>query len=105
MHGDRFSARWVEPDPKTSSTSFGLMADPPDLPDREDVLVENGAASPKSCFPSFKMRTTAAAGGLLATGKTSTPKNTTFNEPSVLLDRGGEVEGDKCMDFNSTRLV
>ena len=81
MHGDSFSARWVEPDPKTNSTSFGLMADPPNLPGREDVLVENGAASPKSCFPSFKMRTTTAAGGLLPTGKTSTPKNTTFNEP------------------------
>ena len=31
MNGDNFSARRVEPGPKTNSTSFGMMAEPPAL--------------------------------------------------------------------------
>ena len=80
MHGDSCSATRVEPGLKTNSTCFGEMAEPPDLPFRDDVLVENGAASPKSCLPSLEMRTT-AAGGLLPTGKTSIATKATFNEP------------------------
>ena len=56
MHGDSFSSRRVESGPKTNSTSFGMMAKPTYLPCKEDVLVENGDASPKSCLPSLKMR-------------------------------------------------
>ena len=48
MRGDSFSARRVEPDPKLNSTSIGMVAEPPALPCRDDVLVENGDASPKS---------------------------------------------------------
>ena len=46
MYGNSFSARRVEPGPNTNSTSFGVEAEPPDLPCREDVLVEDGATSP-----------------------------------------------------------
>ena len=81
MHGDSFSATRVDPGPKTNSTSFGMKAEPPVLPCRDDVLVENGDASPKSCLPSLEMRSPSAAGGLLPTGKTSTATKITFNRP------------------------
>ena len=79
LHGDSCTAQKVQDRPNTS-TSFGVKAEPPDLPCMEDVLVENGAAPHKSCLPSLEMRTTTAAGGLLLTGKTSTATETTFNE-------------------------
>ena len=81
MRGDGFSARWVEPGSNTNSTSFGVKAEPPDLPCREDVLVEDGATSPKSCLPFMEMRSPTAAGGLLPTGEASTATRTTSNEP------------------------
>ena len=46
MHGESCSATRVELGPKINSTSFGVMIEPPDLSCREDVLVENGDASP-----------------------------------------------------------
>ena len=50
-HGDSFSASRVNPDLKTNSpSSFGVKAEPPALPCRDDVVVENGAAAPKSCL-------------------------------------------------------
>ena len=42
MHGDSFCANRIDHDPMYS-TSFGVKAEPPDLPRRDDVLVENGA--------------------------------------------------------------
>ena len=51
MHGDSFSDSRVDPGPKTSnSTSFGVKAEPPALPCRDGVVVENGAAAPMSCL-------------------------------------------------------
>ena len=84
MHGDSFSTCWVDPGPMTNSTSFGMMAERPALPCRDDVVVEDGHAAPKSCLPSLEIRTATAAGGLLPTGKTSTATETTFNEPLFL---------------------
>ena len=80
MYGDSFSACRVDPGPNTNSTSFGMMAEPPDLPCRDDVLVENGDASPKSCLPSLEMRSPTAACGLVPTGETSTTTEATVNE-------------------------
>ena len=80
MHEDSGSATRVDPGPKINSTSFGMMAEPPDLPYREDVLVEDGAAAPKSCLPFLEIRTTTAADGLLPTGEISTATNTTFKK-------------------------
>ena len=48
MRGDCFSARRVEPGPITNSTSFGVKAEPPALPCRDDVAVECGAAVSES---------------------------------------------------------
>ena len=83
MRGDSFSARRIEPDPKTNSTSVSMMAKPPALPCRDDVLVENGDASPKSCLPFLKMRSPSAAGGLIPTGEASTATEITFNKPPL----------------------
>ena len=63
MRGYGFSARRVEPGPNTSSTSFGVKAEPPALSCRDDVVVESGDAVPKSCLPSLEMRSSTAAGG------------------------------------------
>ena len=55
------------------------------LPCRDDVLVENSAAAPKSCLPSLEMRTTTAAGDLLPTGEIFTVRKTTFNKSPLRL--------------------
>ena len=52
LRGDGFSARRVEPGPNTSSTSFGVMAEPTVLPCRDDVVVESGDTALKSCLSS-----------------------------------------------------
>ena len=52
---------------------------------RQDALVGNGAAAPKSCLPSLEMRTTSAAGDLLPTDKISTITTTTFNKTPLRL--------------------
>ena len=85
MRGDSFSARRVEPGPRTNSTSVGMMAEPPALPCRDDVLAENGDASPKSCLPFLKMRSPSAAGGLLPTEEASTATEATFNKSFLRL--------------------
>ena len=64
-----------------TSITFGMEAEPPDLPFRDDVLVEGGDAAPRSCLPSLEMRSPTAAGGLLPLGKASTATETTSNEP------------------------
>ena len=69
MHRDSCTAQRVQDGPTTNSTSFGMMAEPPDLPCRKDVLVENGDSPPKSCLPSLEMCSPTATGGLLPTGK------------------------------------
>ena len=60
-----------------------MMAEPPALPCREDILVENGDASPKSCLPFLEMRSPSAAGGLLPTGEALTATGTTLNKPPL----------------------
>ena len=94
MHGDSLSARWVEPGPKTNSTNFGVKVEPPDLPCKEDVLVEDGATSPESCLPSSEMRSSTAARGLVLTGETSTATETIVNK-SLLQSYSSEEENSK----------
>ena len=79
MRGDDFSARRVEPGLNTNLTGFGVKAEPPALPCRDDVVVESGDAAPKSCLPSLEMRSSTAAGGLVSTGEASTVKEVNFN--------------------------
>ena len=89
MHGDSFSANRVDPDP-ICSTSFGVKVEPPALPCRDDVVVENGAAALKSCFPPLEMRSPTAAGGLFPTGKTTTATWTTLDQPTIWFCLAGE---------------
>ena len=95
MRGDGFSARWVEPGPNTNSTSFGVKAEAPDLPCREDVVVESGDAAPKSCLPPLEMSSSTAAGGLVPTGETSTAKRTTSNEPFLRFYATEEINPEE----------
>ena len=94
MRGDSFSARRVEPGPKTS-TSFGVKAEPPALPCRDDILVEDGAAASKSCLPSLEMRSPTAAGGLVPTGETSKATETTVNKPLLPFYSTEEENSEK----------
>ena len=80
MRRGGFSARWVELGPNTNSTTFGVKAEPPALPCRDDVVVESGTAVFESCLPSMEMRTSIAAGGLVPTGKASKASETTSNQ-------------------------
>ena len=83
-HGYSCSAQTVQDGPKIS-TCFGVMAEPRDLPCRDDVLVKNGAAAPKSCLPSLEMRSPTAAGGLFLAGEASIATMTTYNQPTLWL--------------------
>ena len=85
MHGDSFSASRVDPGPKTNSMSFGVKAEPPAHPSRDDVVVENGAAAPNSCLSPLEMSTASAAGGLLPIGKISSATKIIFNQPPLRL--------------------
>ena len=81
MRGDSCTTeQQVQHGPKTLIT-FGVEAEPPDLPCREDVLVENGATVPKSCLPFLEIYSPTATGGLIPTGEASTATETTSNEP------------------------
>ena len=83
MRGDSYTAETKVQDGPRTSITFGVEAEPPDLPCREDVLVEDGSTAPKPCLPSLEMRTTTAAGDLVPTGKTSTATETNFNQPPL----------------------
>ena len=95
MRGDSFSARRVEPCPNTNSTSFGGKAETPPLPCRDDVVVENGDAAPRSCLTSVEMRSPPAAGHLLPTGEASTATRTTSNEPLLRFCATEEMDPEK----------
>ena len=82
MHRDSFSANRVNPDPMCS-TSFGVKAEPSAFPCRDDVLVENGAAAPNSCFSPLEMRSPTAAGGLFSAGMASTATWATSDRPLI----------------------
>ena len=95
MHGDSFPTNRVDRGPKTTSTSFGVKPKSPALPCRDDALVENGAAAPKSCLPPLEMRTITAAGGLLPTGETSTATRTTFDYSTLWFCQTEETHSER----------
>ena len=104
MRWGGFSARRVEPGPNTNSTNFGVMAEPPVLPCRDDVVVESGAAASESRLPSLEMRSSTAAGGLVPTGEATTASETTSNEPLLRFYETEEMnpEGDSKMEDSWT---
>ena len=104
MHGDSSSTKRVDPD-SICSTSFGDdSTGPPALScSRDDALVGNGAAAPKSCLSPLEMRSPTAHGCLLPAGKVFTTTRITSLSvaSSVLPSRGDEF----LEDVNSVRLV
>ena len=101
MHGDSCTAQKVQDGPKTS-TIFGVKAEPPDLPCKEAVSVENGAASLKSCLSSSGMCSPTVAGDFLPTGEVSTNKAQGTNFlPQLLPWSFRETSEDKCYKVSS----
>ena len=72
-----------------------MEAEPPDLPCRDDVLVEGGDAAPRSCLPSLEMRSLTAAGGLLSTGEASTATRNTSDEPLLRFYATEEINPEE----------
>ena len=107
MRGDSYTAEQKVQDGPKTSISFGMMAEPPALPCREDVLVEEGATSPKSCLPFLEMHLSTAAGGLVPTGEASTATETTSNETLFRFYATEEMnpEGDSKEKNSWIRLV
>ena len=93
MHGDSCSANRVDPDPTYSTSSdddcLGL---PASSCSGENALVANGAAAPKSCFPSLETCSSVAAGDLLPTRRNLYSNRDHLQQAtsSALLDRGNE---------------
>ena len=86
MHGGSCSANRVDPDPMCSISFCDDCTGPPTPPcSGENALIDNGAATPKSCLPLLEMRTTTAADGFLPTGETFTATKTTFDHPTLRL--------------------
>ena len=96
MYGDSCTAQRVQ-DKLKISTCFGVMVKPPALPCRDDVVVENGTAAPKSCLPSLEMRSPTAAGVLIPTGENSIARRTTFNQPPLRLYSTEETNSKKAL--------
>ena len=94
MRGDSCTtAQKVQDGPKTS-ISLSVMAEPPDLPCREDVLIEDGATSPESCLSALEMRSSTAAGGLVPTGEAFTATETNFNQPPFWFHSTEETDSE-----------
>ena len=91
MSGDSSSARKVHIDP-TSSTSFGMMAESPVLPLKDDALVDKGAEAPKPCLSPVEMCKLTAPGGLLPAGTAFLVMRTIFPRPLLSLSLGEETE-------------
>ena len=81
-HGDSCLANRVQSGP-TTSTSFGMKAEPPTLPRRDDVLIDKGAAAPKPWLSPVEMCTQIAADGLFPAGKASTATSTIYYQPRL----------------------
>ena len=99
VHGDTFSARKVEPSPKTTSTSFGMKAEPPEggrgpRCGAQVVSPILGDAPTTSCRWLTPRRRHLY-------GNIDHPQQVVS---SALCNRGDEFKGEKNMDLNSIRL-
>ena len=103
MRGDSCTAEQNVQDGSKTSITFGVEIEPPDLPCREDVLVEEGATSPRSCLPSLEMRSPTAAGGLVPTGEASAATETTSNEPLLRFYATEEMNPEEDSKMENSR--
>ena len=81
-HGDRCSAKRLQVGP-TSSTNFGVKAEPSALLRWDDVLVNKGTAAPKPCLSPVEILMRTVAGGLLLAGTASTATRITCHQPPL----------------------
>ena len=88
------SAQRVQDGLMTNSISFGVKAEPLALPCRDDVVVESGDAAPRSCLPSWEMRSSTVADGLVPTGKASTATETNFNQQPLRFHSTEETDSE-----------
>ena len=96
MHGDSCTAQKVQGGSKTS-ISFGVKAEPPDLPCREDVLVEDGAARPSRISHPWRC----AQQQPPVAYKTSTATEITFNGPLLRFYATEETNSKKKKSWTS----
>ena len=83
-HGETCSANRVGPDSMCLTSFDDDSTGPPALPcPRDDALVGNGAAAPKSCLSPLEMRLPIASGGLLPAGKAPTMTRIAFYQPRL----------------------
>ena len=83
-HGDSCSANQVNPDLMCLISFSDDSTRPPTLLcSRDDALVGNGAAAPKSYLSPLHIGTPKAAGGLLLAIIASTATRTTFDQPPL----------------------
>ena len=82
----------MEPGPNANSTSFGVKAEPPALPCRDDVGRERRCRT--QVVSPLKMRSSTAAGGLVPTGEASTATETNFNQPPLRLHSTEETDSE-----------
>ena len=105
-HGENCFANHVDPD-LMCLTSFGDdSTGPAALPySRDNALVGNGAAVPKSCISPVEMHVLTAAGGLLPAGTASTTTRTTFDQPLLWFCPIEEIHlrtsNQYAMDYSS----
>ena len=78
------------------STIFSVKAESPTLPCRDDVLIDNGAAAPKSCLSLLEMHSPTAAGGLLSTDEASTTTRITFYQPRLRFCQTEEKNSERA---------
>ena len=92
-HEDSSSAKKVDAGPPMCLTSFSDdSTEPLVLPCRDDAMVYNGAAAPKSCLLLVEMHTPTAADGLLPAGTASTAMRTIFSRPLSSCTLGEEAK-------------
>ena len=83
-HGESCSANRVGSDPMCSISFGDDSIGPRGLSySRDNALVGNGAAAPKSCFSPVEICSPTASGGLLLADKASTTTRITFYEPRL----------------------
>ena len=107
MRGDSCTAEQKVQDGPKTSTTFGVEAEPPDIPCWEDLLVEEGATPPESCLPSLEIRSPTAVGGSVPTGEASTATETTPNESLLRFYTTEEInpEEDSKMENSWTSTL
>ena len=103
-YGDSCSAKRVQVGPR-SSTTFGMRAEPPALPRRDDVLVDKGATMPKPCLTPVETHTLTDAGDFLPTSKASTATRIILYQPSSWFcqteDINSRTTTQYAMDYSS----